>query len=190
MQEKTIDDRILRTIQQQLYSILKELFDIDRTNVLRRNLVSFLRKAVKIIFTDTISRSIQDQAVKVGSDMKTASFLHWLVRTIWCSKGMTMRQPLRENWPSKTLQQQRQLKVRTELLGAVPGTFSSLMGQTTCDGAVFKLFEFLQCAIIVRSFLYSALDLLWKQLFPEMREHLCDLEQEWETALRQKNRGH
>ena len=190
VESRTIDERVLRNIQQRLYSILKELFDIDRTNVVRRNLVSFLRKAVKIMFTDTISKTISDLAVKVGSDDKTASFLTWLVATVWSGKGFSMRQPLGDDWPTATLQEQRQLKVRGELLSSVPGTFSSLMGHATCEEAVVKLYEFLQCSVIVRSLLYSALDLLWKQLFPEDPElrELYGMELEWDDALTNKGR--
>lgn len=46
-----------------------------------------------------------------------------------------------------------------------------------------KLYEFLQCSVLVRSLLYSAFDLLWKQLFPEDPElrDLYGMDLEWEA---------
>ena len=188
VESRTIDERVLRNIQQRLYSILKELFDIDRTNVVRRNFGLLPAQGRQ----DHVHRHhLQDHLRprrEGGLRRQDASFPTWLVATVWSGKGFSMRQPLGDDWPTATLQEQRQLKVRGELLSSRAGP-SSLMA-TRPARRPCKLYEFLQCSVIVRSLLYSALDLLWKQLFPEDPElrELYGMELEWDDALPNKGR--
>ena len=76
-------------------------------------------------------------------------------------------------------------RVREELLAAVPATFASLLGRASCEEAVVKLYEFLECPVLVRSLLYSAMDMLWRELFPDDPElsQLYGLDLEWKGGL-------
>jgi len=162
---KVMDELQLRTIQKRIFSILKELFEMDRRSLVRRNVLGLIRKAVKVALTGTISKALAAAAVRFGKPEVTARFLHWLVATIWSGPGQTMGPRLPP--PTEVMKSARAIRLRDELVAAVPGTFASLLGVGACEEAVAKLYEFLQCGVLLRSLLYSALDLLWQQLFPE-----------------------
>ena len=63
---KQIGSKILVNIQQRIYYILKELFEIDRANLVRRNMISFLRKALRVMFTSHISKARRRGVVGAG----------------------------------------------------------------------------------------------------------------------------
>jgi hypothetical protein len=159
-----MDQTSLKRIQSRIYAILKELLEIDKTFV-RRNLLSFLRKGVNVMLSGTISKAISGLAQRFGSDDTTASFLHWLVRVVWSAPGQRLGPKMPPPTPAAELA--RAAMLRAELRAAAPATLTSLLGHSACDEAVVKLFEFLQCAVLIRSLLYSAFDLLWRQLFPD-----------------------
>jgi hypothetical protein len=165
-QSKVMDEFVLKKIQQLIYLIVKELFDLNRTNLVRRNFVSFLRKSVKVLLTNSISKSITNLSLKYDNDDTTSKFLNWLINTIWNLPGHIMgpRLPI----PTQQERNQRQILIRNEfVMGGIPLSITSLLGRINCDEATLKLYEFLQCSVLIRSLLYCALDLFWKQLFPD-----------------------
>ena len=51
--------------------------------MMRRQLVSFLRKSVKLMFTSSISKTIVGMMKEYGSNEKVASFLGWIKGIVW-----------------------------------------------------------------------------------------------------------
>ena len=162
----------------------QKVLELDQRSLFRRNLLSFLRKAVKVMFTGTISKALSKLQQRFSSDGATAGLVAWLVGVVWSAPGR--RRPLVPvPPPSLAVQAARCARLRDEFLGAVPGPLESLLGAATCADAALKCYEFLQCGVLVRSLVYSALDLLWKQLFPDepALQDLYGMDLEWDDSL-------
>lgn len=181
---RAMDDVSLQRIQSHAYAILKEVLELDQRSLFRRNLLSFLRKAVKVMFTGTISKALSKLQQRFSSDDTTASFVSWIVGVVWSAPGWR-RPPVPIPPPTAEVQAARCARLRDEFLGAVPGPLESLLGTATCADATLKCHEFLQCGVLIRSLVYSTLDLLWRQLFPDepALQDLYGMDLEWDDSM-------
>ena len=181
---RAMDDVSLQRIQGHAYAILKEVLELDQRSLFRRNLLSFLRKAVKVMFTGTISKALSKLQQRFSLDDTTASFVNWIVGVVWSAPGWR-RPPKPMPPPTAEMQAARCARLRDELLGAVPGPLESLLGTATCADATLKCHEFLQCGVLIRSLVYSTLDLLWRQLFPDepALQDLYGMDLEWDDSM-------
>lgn len=57
-----LDYRTMRVLETRIYSLVREVLDVENMNVVRRNLVSLLHQSSRLLFFDTIQKWASAQA--------------------------------------------------------------------------------------------------------------------------------
>jgi len=157
----------LHEIEMTLLDLVKEIFDYDELDFVHRNFVGMTSTIVPMMFSNTILNFLSMQYMKLGSSSCAAKTIAFVRNIIW--PGGKRPPPSSDPWPNPVDVQQ---DVQAKLLAWIPGGLQTLFGERPCERAVLKFFGFLQDEILLKNFIWSLVDLLLVDLYPEISEEV------------------
>jgi len=158
------DPRELRSCESAVFGLAKELFQLNRSGIARRSTVSFLRRAARMLFSSSMISALEASYEGLATSAKVTSLLKWLRELLFPGGEFMTAAEL----PSEEEQVHARNNLCARLPGVLPSALTALVGHSTAVTGAMHFFEFIQCPVLLRSVMYTLLDLLFCEIFPNM----------------------
>jgi hypothetical protein len=159
----------LQRAEMRFFALASELFDLETSGWLRRQVVGATRTMLKLLYHGAASKKVVHAYHAAISTPSIARQLNHLINNVMWPGGK-----LRVSQPQRPWAQQRASRdeARSAILAAVgPTPLASLLGRDAAEAGVVKLHDFLQVPVLARSLAYTLFDLLLARLFPGIAVH-------------------
>ncbi|XP_063882001.1 sorting nexin-25-like isoform X2 [Scylla paramamosain] len=154
------------SVAEPLFSFLEELCELRGVSKwLRKTLISF----VQITYGKTITRHVRETVLGLLSESMVLYYMHTVRDNLWPShEGLhATQQPRTEEDKLRT-----RYEAREQFVNNLPVLLCTLVGQQNARRGATKLFTTLQHHALNKNLFYNALEVLLKELFPELQEHI------------------
>ncbi|XP_050715248.1 sorting nexin-25-like isoform X2 [Eriocheir sinensis] len=154
------------SVAEPLFSFLEELCELRGVSKwLRKTLISF----VQITYGKTITRHVRETVSGLLSESMVLYYMHTVRDNLWPSdEGLqATQQPRTEEDKLRT-----RYEAREQFVNNLPVLLCTLVGQQNARRGATKLFTTLQHHALNKNLFYNALEVLLKELFPELQEHM------------------
>ena len=166
-------DQMKDDIAEPLYSLLREVFDLEE-NVgwLRKSLIAF----VQVSYGKTINRQIRETLSWLTSEAMIGFYLSNLRDSFW------PKEPVPDHGVRSTLDKDRTYTLaKHKLLQNIPDFLVNLMGDTSAKQGILKLFELAQNRNLNKQLLYGFVELFMFSFIPELKQFYPN--QDYEAML-------
>lgn len=177
-----LDSRTMRILEVRVYDLLREVLDFDTMNVVRRKLVAIAHTSITVLFSGTLKEWASAQAKGAVSDASLVWLLEWVLNIVWPNGVLLTRVPNRVFHPTDPIVvEQELLKLHAfnldGILAKLPAALlSNSLGDGQAEKAVALLLSLLENPFVLKSLMYILLDMLFMEMFPEMRPFLSGME--------------
>ncbi|XP_066961778.1 sorting nexin-25-like isoform X2 [Macrobrachium rosenbergii] len=154
------------SVAEPLFSFLEELCELRGVSKwLRKTLISF----VQITYGKTINKHIRETVSNMLSESMVLYYIHTVKDNLWPvnEEISTSEQPRTEDDKLRT-----RYEAREQFVNNLPVLLCTLVGQQNARRGATKLFTTLQHHALNKNLFYTVLEVLLKELFPELQEHL------------------
>jgi hypothetical protein len=178
----SLDSRTMRILEVRVYDLLREVLDFDTMSVVRRKLVSIVHTSITVLFSGTLKEWASAQAKGAVSDASIVWLLEWVVGLVWPNGVLLTRVPNRQLQPTDPMVVEEELlKLHTSnlnnILAKLPASLlSNSLGDGQAEKAVALLLNLLENPYVLKNLMYILFDLLFMEMFPEMRPFLSGME--------------
>jgi len=165
-----VDQVPLAEVRNRIVELIRCQFGFENASFFRSQLLAALETAsfVAMAKTSTFRSLMHDLHTKHLNPEGLARLIRLLIDIIW-PEGvfMTARVPL-------TLTEEEEMKTmaHTKLLEIFPEQISAVLGDDLTKDGLDMVHEMLQNRVVVKSLFYMLVDLLWVEVFPELRDSL------------------
>ncbi|XP_042890697.1 sorting nexin-25-like isoform X2 [Penaeus japonicus] len=154
------------SVAEPLFSFLEELCELRGVSKwLRKTLISF----VQITYGKTITKHVRETVSSMLSESMVLYYIHTVKDNLW---------PSEDEIPATELPRTEDDKLRTryeareQFVNNLPVLLCTLVGQQNARRGATKLFTTLQHHALNKNLFYNVLEVLLKELFPELQEHI------------------
>ncbi|XP_045616157.1 sorting nexin-25 isoform X1 [Procambarus clarkii] len=154
------------SIAEPLFSFLEELCELRGVSKwLRKTLISF----VQITYGKTITKHVRETVSGMLSESMVLYYMHTVKDDLWPSQDeiQAPHQPRTEEDKLRT-----RYEAREQFVNNLPVLLCTLVGQQNARRGATKLFTTLQHHALNKNLFYTVLEVLLKELFPELQEHI------------------
>ena len=143
------------------------MFALDRTAWWRRNVIGVTRSLLRFTIHGTLFRAVRRGLTYVLAPAQLQWVLEWAKDLLWPDGQLFEASPDRSDAEKEANREE----ARRRLVGQLPSALISLIGKEAAASGCYNVHEFTQAPILVRSLVYTILDLLLTRLFPTLRVH-------------------
>jgi Sorting nexin C terminal/PX domain len=159
----------LGQVRNRIFELLSYQFGFENASFFRSRMLSALKT---MSFAVTTPADFQKTLYKVHCEQASADALAY-----WINYGIEMLWPggvFYESSPALTPEQQAKLAAtcRELLHNSFPEQLRTVLGQDLTRDGLDMLHEMLQNRLVMKSMFYMLFDLLWEEIFPEMKDVL------------------
>ncbi|XP_069940046.1 sorting nexin-25 isoform X2 [Cherax quadricarinatus] len=154
------------SVAEPLFSFLEELCELRGVSKwLRKTLISF----VQITYGKTITKHVRETVSGMLSESMVLYYMHTVKDNLWPSHNelQAIRQARTEDDKLRT-----RYEAREQFVNNLPVLLCTLVGQQNARRGATKLFTTLQHHALNKNLFYTVLEVLLKELFPELQEHI------------------
>ena len=154
----------LERVEKHLFALANELFGIDEMSIVRRKLIDGAIGVLMVFMKGRSSKWINSALEQVtaadqaGFAVRAVKELLW-PDGVWASEA--------EPYTKEQATNDRRL-ARERLIESIPVELATLLTNDRCRFGAEKVFQMLQCPLIVKNLLYTHLDMLLLRLFPSL----------------------
>ena len=167
--ETKIDKVPLGKVRSRIFELLGYQFGFENASFLRSRMLSALKTASFAVTTPgEFKRKLYMAHIKHVSPEAIAKWINFGIETLW-PDGVSF-----ESKPPLTPEQQKAAadKSRGLLHAGFPDQLRAVLGQDLTRDGLDVLHEMLQNRMVVKSMFYMLFDLLWQDVFPEIKDVL------------------
>jgi len=158
----------LATVRDIMFDFVKHLFNLDNATFWRSSVFSALRTMAFVITSSQFTKKLTDFHFTYITGQSLGGLVRAIHETVWPGGiYFTSSPPMTEEEKSKLADE-----VREKLPELIPSNYKKLIGQDVTEKGLETLHEMLQNKIVLKSLIYTLLDLLFIEIFPEIKESL------------------
>ena len=162
----------LKDVRRSVFRLLKHLFDLDNASFFRSRVISVLRTmSVAIASVQDFHLLLFLNHVKYMNGQWMSGWIYYFVNMFW-PNGIfyTKVPPLTEEEMARLRHNSKKMIEKK-----FPVQLRTVLGKHTDEG-LDMLHEMLQNRLVLKSMAYMILDLVWVELFPELRDFVTGAE--------------
>uniref|UniRef100_A0A7R9U660 PX domain-containing protein n=1 Tax=Pinguiococcus pyrenoidosus TaxID=172671 RepID=A0A7R9U660_9STRA len=158
----------LQACEAAVFGLATELFQLNRSGIARRSTIHLVRRAASVLFSSSMISALEARYQSLSTSARLSGFVRWVRGKIFPDgRFMGARQP-----PSEEERASTRNSLCASLPGALPSAITTLVGYNTALTGAMHFYEFIQCPVLLRSVVYTLLDLFWCELFPDMSRNV------------------
>ena len=154
----------LERVEKHLFALANELFGIDELSIVRRKLIDGAIGVLMVFMKGRSSKWINN-AVEQATASDQAGYAVRAIKELLWPNGVWAE----ETQPYSKEEEARDRRLAHErLIEAIPTELATLLTNERCHFGAQKIFQMLQCPVMVKNLLYTHLDMLLLRLFPSL----------------------
>lgn len=80
---KLVDADMMRRIEARVYTLLREVLEMDRMNIVRRQVLALLRRALRMFFTSSMAEWLSSKYQLYRRDAYISMLIQFIRETVW-----------------------------------------------------------------------------------------------------------
>jgi hypothetical protein len=162
-----VDEISLADVRNSIFDLLRSMFDLDSASFMRSKLFAAIRAMAYLVIGE---KDFQRLLIKIHFDYLTGTMVsHWIAyfRALMWPDGVWYTKK-----PDLTQEEEKEMELKAkELLPkVVPDQLRRSLGDELNAEGMAMLHEMFQNRLVVKSFGYMMVDMLWLEIFPGMSD--------------------
>ncbi|KAK3892859.1 hypothetical protein Pcinc_003300 [Petrolisthes cinctipes] len=154
------------SVAEPLFTFLEELCELRGVSKwLRKTLISF----VQITYGKTITKHVRETVSSLLSEAMVLYYIHTVRDNCWPAHDHLQDTPAPRTEEDKL---RTRYEAREQFVNNLPVLLCTLVGQQNARRGATKLFTTLQHHALNKNLFYTVLEVLLKELFPELQDHM------------------
>lgn len=154
----------LERVEKHLFALANELFGIDEMSIVRRKLIDGAIGVLMMFMKGRSSKWINSALEQVTAADQAGFAVNAVKELLWPG-GVWAEEAVPY---TKEEERSDRRSARERLIEAIPAELATLLTNERCRFGAEKVFQMLQCPVLVKNLLYTHLDMLLLRLFPSL----------------------
>jgi hypothetical protein len=151
-------------VEKHLFALANELFGIDEMSIVRRKLIDGAIGVLMMFMKGRSSKWINSALEQVTAADQAGFAVNAVKELLWPG-GVWAEEAVPY---TKEEERSDRRSARERLIEAIPAELATLLTNERCRFGAEKVFQMLQCPVLVKNLLYTHLDMLLLRLFPSL----------------------